>query len=119
MRAAASLFAAIVAGGRAAAQRVIRGYGANEDFANQALAAGGYPQQGYDAYPQQRSGGNYGGGFLEFMPGAAIVRPPDTTPRTRAARCATTIHPTAKRPTGLQARSKRPCNAACGPGSSR
>ena len=55
--AAASLFAAIVAGGPAAAQRVIRGYGANEDFANQALAAGGYPQQGYDAYPQQRSGG--------------------------------------------------------------
>jgi hypothetical protein len=75
MRAAALLFAAIVAGGRAAAQRVIRGYGANEDFANQALAAGGYPQPGYDAYPQQRSGGNYGGGFLEFMLGGGNRSP--------------------------------------------
>jgi hypothetical protein len=53
----------------AAAQRVIRGYGANEDFQYQAVAAGGYRQQGQDGYPQQRSSGNLGGGFLEFMLG--------------------------------------------------
>jgi lipoprotein-anchoring transpeptidase ErfK/SrfK len=69
--AAASVFAAIVAAGPAAAQRVIRGYGADEDLQRQALAAGNYRQQrqeGYAAaYPQQRSSGNYGGGLLEFM----------------------------------------------------
>ena len=50
----------------AAAQRVIRGY-ADEDFQNQALAASGYRQQRYEAYPQQRSSGNHGGGFLESL----------------------------------------------------
>jgi lipoprotein-anchoring transpeptidase ErfK/SrfK len=69
--AAASVFAAIVAAAPAAAQRVIRGYGADEDLQRQALAAGGYrqqPQEGYAAaYPQQRSSGNYGGGLIEFM----------------------------------------------------
>jgi hypothetical protein len=65
--AAASVFAAILAATPAAAQRVIRGYGADENFQNQALAAGGYRQQRYDAYPQQRSSGNLGGGFLEFV----------------------------------------------------
>jgi lipoprotein-anchoring transpeptidase ErfK/SrfK len=68
--AAASVLAAIVAAGPAAAQRAVRGYGADEDLQRQALAAGGYRQQrqeGYAAYPQQRSSGNYGGGFLEFL----------------------------------------------------
>jgi lipoprotein-anchoring transpeptidase ErfK/SrfK len=65
--ATAALCAAIMIITPAAAQRVIRGYGADEDFQNQALAAGGYRQQGYEAYPQQRSSGNYGGGLLEFM----------------------------------------------------
>jgi lipoprotein-anchoring transpeptidase ErfK/SrfK len=67
--AAASLCAAMTS--PAAAQRVIRGYGADEDFQSQALAAGGYrqqQQQGYAAaYPQQRTSGNYGGGLFEFM----------------------------------------------------
>jgi lipoprotein-anchoring transpeptidase ErfK/SrfK len=57
--AAASLCCAIIIASPAAAQRVIRGYGAHEDFQNQARAAGGYPQQ--------RASGNYGGGLLEFM----------------------------------------------------
>jgi lipoprotein-anchoring transpeptidase ErfK/SrfK len=68
--AAASVFTAIVAAGPAAAQRIMRGYGADEDLQRQALAAGNYRQQrqeGYAAYPQQRSSGNYGGGLLEFM----------------------------------------------------
>jgi lipoprotein-anchoring transpeptidase ErfK/SrfK len=68
--AAASVFTAIVAAGPAAAQRVTRGYGADEDLQRQALAAGNYraqSQRGYAAYPQQRSSGNYGGGLLEFM----------------------------------------------------
>jgi lipoprotein-anchoring transpeptidase ErfK/SrfK len=65
--AAASIFAAIVAATPAAAQRGIPGYGADEDFQNHALAAGGYRQQRYGAYPQQRSSGNLGGGLLEFM----------------------------------------------------
>jgi lipoprotein-anchoring transpeptidase ErfK/SrfK len=70
--AAASMCAAIVIAGPAAAQRVIRGYGAEEDFQSQALAAGGYRQQDRQqsyaaAYPQQRASGNYGGGLLEFM----------------------------------------------------
>jgi lipoprotein-anchoring transpeptidase ErfK/SrfK len=67
--AAAALCAAILSASPAAAQRVIRGYGANEDFQNQAVAAGNYRQQSYEAYPQQRSSGNYGGGFLEFLLG--------------------------------------------------
>jgi hypothetical protein len=50
----------------AAAQRAIRGY-ADEDFQNQALAASGYRKQRYEAYPQQRSSENHGGGFLEFL----------------------------------------------------
>jgi lipoprotein-anchoring transpeptidase ErfK/SrfK len=69
--AAAFLCASIILAGPAAAQRVIRGYGADEDFQTQALAAEGhrqYQQQGYAAaYPQQRASGNYGGGLFEFM----------------------------------------------------
>jgi lipoprotein-anchoring transpeptidase ErfK/SrfK len=70
--AAASLCAMIIAAGPAAAQGVIRGYGAEEDFQSRALAAGGYQQQQQQqayapAYPQQRASGNYGGGLLEFM----------------------------------------------------
>src|SRR6478672_12669534 len=70
--AAASLCAAMIIAGPAAAQRVIRGYGADEDFQRQAIAADGdrTHQQDYAAaYPQQRASGNYGGGFLEFMMG--------------------------------------------------
>jgi lipoprotein-anchoring transpeptidase ErfK/SrfK len=73
--AAAALCGAIIITTPAAAQRVIRGYGADEDFQNQALAAGGYRQQRYDAYPQQRSSGNLGGGFLEFVFGGAQRSP--------------------------------------------
>jgi lipoprotein-anchoring transpeptidase ErfK/SrfK len=70
--AAASLCAMIIAAGPAAAQRVIRGYGAEEDFQSRALAAAGYQQQQQQqayaaAYPQQRASANYGGGLLEFM----------------------------------------------------
>ena len=57
--AAASLCAALIVASPATAQRVIRGYGADEDLQNQARAAGGYPQQ--------RASGNYGGGLIEFM----------------------------------------------------
>jgi lipoprotein-anchoring transpeptidase ErfK/SrfK len=62
----------MIIAGPAAAQRVIRGYGADEDFQRQAIAADGdrTHQQDYAAaYPQQRASGNYGGGFLEFMMG--------------------------------------------------
>src|SRR5438270_9583357 len=65
--AAAFLCASSILASPAAAQRVIRGYGADEDFQTQALAAGGhrqYKQQGYAAaYPQQRASSNYGGGL--------------------------------------------------------
>ena len=50
----------------AAAQRAIRDYGADEDFQNRALDTGGYRQQRYESYPQQRSSENYGGGVLEI-----------------------------------------------------
>jgi lipoprotein-anchoring transpeptidase ErfK/SrfK len=68
--AVASVFAAVIAAASpAAAQRVIRGYGADEDFQNRAVAAGSnrpaYSQEAA-AYPQ-RASGNYGGGLLEFM----------------------------------------------------
>jgi lipoprotein-anchoring transpeptidase ErfK/SrfK len=69
--AAMCLCAAVLAARPATAQRVVRGYGAEEDFQRQALAAGGYRQQEQQAYgaayPQQRSSGNYGGGLLEFV----------------------------------------------------
>ena len=69
--AAAALAAAMLAAGPAAAQRVIPGYGADEDLQQRAVAAGGRQprhQQDYAAaYPQQRASGNYGGGLLEFM----------------------------------------------------
>ena len=68
--AAAFLCASSILANPAAAQRVIRGYGADEDFQTQALAAGGhrqYQQQGYAATYPQRTSGNYGGGLFEFM----------------------------------------------------
>jgi lipoprotein-anchoring transpeptidase ErfK/SrfK len=69
--AVASVFAALIAAASpAAAQRVIRGYGADEDFQTRAVAAGSY-RPGYSqeaaAYPQRSASGNYGGGLLEFM----------------------------------------------------
>jgi lipoprotein-anchoring transpeptidase ErfK/SrfK len=73
--AAACLCAALLSATPAAAQRVIRFHGADEDFRNQALAAGNYRQQGYEAYPQQRSSGNLGGGFLEFIFGGGNRSP--------------------------------------------
>src|SRR5947209_4619346 len=57
--AAAALCAAMIVASPAAAQRVIRGYGADEDLQNNARAANGYPQQ--------RASGSYGGGLIEFM----------------------------------------------------
>ena len=56
----ASLWAAYLVTTPAAAQRAVGGY-ADHDFQNQTLAAGGYRQRRFEAYPQQRSSENYGG----------------------------------------------------------
>jgi lipoprotein-anchoring transpeptidase ErfK/SrfK len=60
-----------IAAGPAAAQRVIRGYGADEDFQTRARAAAvyhpQYQQQAAASYQQRAAAGNYGGGLLEFM----------------------------------------------------
>ena len=61
-----SLWAAYLVTTPAAAQRAVGGY-ADHDFQNQALAAGGYRQRRFEAYPQQRSSENYGGDSLEFL----------------------------------------------------
>ena len=60
-----SLWAAYLVTTPAAAQRAVGGY-ADHDFQNQALAAAGYRQRRFEAYPQQRSSENYGGNSLEF-----------------------------------------------------
>ncbi|GAC1332939.1 MAG: hypothetical protein NVSMB26_13340 [Beijerinckiaceae bacterium] len=72
-----TLFAALAAAAAlsataASAQepRVIRGYGADEDFQMRAQAAAGYqgvPAAAPAAYPQRPAAGRYGGGLLEFM----------------------------------------------------
>jgi lipoprotein-anchoring transpeptidase ErfK/SrfK len=66
--ASVSLCAACLVTTPAAAQRAVGGY-ADQDFQDQALAAGGYPQPRFKRYPQQRSSESYGGDSLDLISG--------------------------------------------------
>src|SRR4051794_39330819 len=68
-----------------------------------------------DAYPQQRSSGNYGGGFLEFLftiTGTSHYLPDTAHHICRAETWATTMRLIASLPTDRRLRSTHPFSAA-------